>query len=47
MIELLALLLAGLFATGPVFPNGMTPTCLLVTAELAQPRPCRPEELPR
>jgi hypothetical protein len=47
VIELFALLLAALFATAPVFPHGMTPTCLLVTAELAQARPCKPEELPR
>ena len=40
------LLFLALFLTAPVFPDGHTPTCLLVTREAWQARPCTPEEVP-
>ncbi|HJR01785.1 MAG TPA: hypothetical protein VKA83_09145 [Methylomirabilota bacterium] len=41
------LLFLALFVTAPLFPDGHVPGCLILTRELMQLRPCRPEELAR
>lgn len=38
------LLFFALFVTGPFIDQGSIPTCLLVDKEMAQSRPCKPEE---